>query len=114
MIKIVPENHRRELSMAIATGEVDNVRKIIERNSIDADSFIDTESYSPVIMEAILSYGMKNEADRLIMLRYLLEKGANPNTKCKRGYNCLHIAVQQQKLVKALDLFLDFNGRSYL
>lgn len=110
MIKLVPEHLRRDLSMAIAKGEFDGVRKIIEVNRIDADSFIDTEAYKPIIMEALLSYGIKNEADRLVMLRYLLEKGANPNTNCKSGYNCLHIAVQREKLAKALDLFLDFNA----
>lgn len=110
MIKLVPEQHRLDLSMAIAKGEFDNVKKIIEENTIDVDSYIDTEFYTPIIMEVLLSYGIKDEAERLIMLRYFLEKGADANKNCKSGYNCLHVAVQQDKLIKALDLFLDFNG----
>ncbi len=110
MIKLVPEQHQRELSMAIAKGEFDNVKRIIEENNIDVDVFIDNNFYEPIVMNVLLSYGISDESERLKMLRYVLEKGANPNTKCKDGYNCLHVAVQQKKLIKALDLFLDFNG----
>jgi Ankyrin repeats (many copies) len=43
-------------------------------------------------------------------LKYLLDKGADPNIRCRRGYNCLHIAVQQERYIKALDLFLDYKA----
>jgi hypothetical protein len=57
-----------------------------------------------------LSNGFPTEEDRLSLLRYLLEKGANPNIYCRKGYNCLHVAVQQDKFIKALDLLLDYNA----
>jgi hypothetical protein len=63
-----------------------------------------------VLMEALLSNGFGSETDRLPLLRYLLERGANPNIRSRRGYNCLHIAVQQEKYIFALDLMLDFNA----
>jgi hypothetical protein len=110
MIKLVPEQYQRELSMAIAKGELDNVKKIVEQNNIDVDAFVENDFYEPVVMKILLSYGILDEGKRLDMLRYVLEKGANPNTKCKNGYNCLHIAIQQEKLINALDLFLNFNG----
>jgi hypothetical protein len=110
MIKLVPEQYRQSLSMAIAKGEITSIKKIIEQNNIEVDSFIDDISYQPLLMSILLSYGFTDEEERMRMLRYALDKGANPNTKSKSGYNCLHIAVQHQELIKALDLFLDFNG----
>ena len=61
-------------------------------------------------MEALLSYGFASEDERLPLLKYLLDKGADPNIRCLRGYNCVHIAVQQEKYRKALDLFLDHHA----
>ena len=110
MIKLVPEQYRQSLSMAISRNELDNTKRIIDRNDIDVNSFIDTEFYKPIVMEVLTAYGFKDEAERLVMLHYFMKKGANPNILCKSGYNCLHVAVQQTKLVKAIDLFLDFNG----
>jgi hypothetical protein len=110
MIKIIPEQHREPLSMAIAKGELNQVKRLVEQNDIDVDAFSDEEFYTPILMDALTSYGIKDENDRLTMLRFFLEKGANPNTNCKAGYNSLHVAVQQESLVKALDLFLDFGG----
>jgi len=96
--------------MAIAKGEVYNVMEIIKQNSIDVDAYMDTEFYTPVLMQALSSYGFKVETERLLMLKFLLDTGADPNKYCKKGYNCLHIAAQQRELVSALDLFLDFKG----
>ena len=110
MIKLVPENKQQELSMAIAKGDFNNIKKIIEQNNIDVNSYIDNKFYDPILMKVLLSQGIKDENERIKILRYFLEKGADPNMNCKSGYNCLHVAVQQERLVKALDLFLDFNG----
>ncbi len=109
MIKLIPEQHRLTLSMAIAKGEFDNIKQIIEQNDLDVDSFID-ENYSPIVMEILCSRGFSDENTRLEVLRYVLEKGANPNTKCKEGYNSLHVAIRQISLIKSLSLFLDFKG----
>ena len=109
-IKIVSEQFQRQLSMAIAKGELGEVKRIVKQYDIDVDSYLNAESYEPLIMEALSSYGFKDEIGRLDMLEYFLENGADPNRYCKSGYNCLHIAAQSEKLVKALDLFLDFNG----
>ncbi|UIR55671.1 ankyrin repeat domain-containing protein [Sphingobacterium sp. SRCM116780] len=109
MIKLIPKAHKQPLLSAIAKGDFDSIKNIIEQNKIDINAY-DDYSYSPILMEVLTPYGIKNEDDRLKILRYFLEKGADPNLNCKSGYNCLHIAVQQEKLVKALDLFLDFGG----
>jgi len=58
----------------------------------------------------LLSNGFATEAERLPLLRWLLEKGANPNIYCAKGYNCLHIAVQQERYLGALELFLEFDA----
>jgi ankyrin repeat protein len=110
MIEIVPEQYRLALSMAIAKGELDEVKGIVKQYATNVDAYIDVDFYKPVIMAALSSYGFKNEQERLPMLKYFLENAANPNRYCKAGYNCLHIAAQQEKLVRALHLFLDFNG----
>ena len=96
--------------MLIAKGKFGKFKKLVEKKNIDVDAYVDEESYEPVIMEILLSYGIDDKNKRLSFLRYVLEKGANPNMKSKQGYNCLHIAVEQESLTSALDLFLDFNG----
>lgn len=88
--------------MAIAKGEFGQVKSMVEQNDIDVDSFSDDESYTPLLMKVLTSYGMKDENKKLTMLRYFLERGANTN--CKSGYNSLHLAVQNESLVKAIML----------
>ncbi|SHG40977.1 ankyrin repeat domain-containing protein [Pedobacter caeni] len=109
-LKLIPAQHRAELSMAIAKGKIKELKTIIEQNDIDVDAFVDDVYYTPLIMKAVTSFGIAEEEDRLIMIRYLLEKGANPNVKCKSGYNSLHVTLQQEKLVKVSALLLEFNG----
>ncbi|WP_026063180.1 ankyrin repeat domain-containing protein [Pedobacter arcticus] len=109
MIKIIPDQYKRPLLSAIAKGDFDNIKIIIEQNKMDLNVY-DDYSYSPILMEVLTSFGIKDENERLKLLRYFLENGADPNLNCKSGYNSLHIAVQQEKLIKALDLFLDFGG----
>lgn len=108
--KLIPASVWSALSLSIAKGDTAGVEHLVEEYHLDVNAFVDSRSWMPVLMEALLSYGFASEDDRLHLLRYLLEKGANPNICCYRGYNCLHIAVQQEKYVKALDLFLDFNA----
>ncbi|MET3025730.1 ankyrin repeat domain-containing protein [Flavobacterium sp. UW10123] len=108
--KFIPEQYSSTLSTEIAKGEFNSAKKIIETNSIDVDSYFNNEYYENLLVAVLTSFGCKDENERVKMLHYLLEKGANPNTYCKAGYNSLHIAIQQQKLVKSLDLFLDYGG----
>lgn len=110
MPKLIPASIWSELSLSIAKGETPQVQRLIEENKLDVNAFIDSGSWMPLLMEALLSYGFDSEDDRLVLLRYLLDKGADPNIRCLRGYNCLHIAVGQEKYLKALDLFLDYNA----
>lgn len=109
MINTIPEQHRQALSSAIAKGDFESMRKIIEGNKIDLDAY-EEQFYTPILMAVLTSYGIKDESERVSMLRYCIENGANPNLNCKAGYNSLHVAVQQQRLISALDLFLDFGG----
>jgi hypothetical protein len=110
MPKLIPASVWSALSLAIAKGDTTEVQHLVEYHIIDVNAFVDSGSWMPVLMEALLSYGFDSEEDRLPLLRYLLDKGADPNIRCVRGYNCLHIAVQQPKYIKALDLFLDYNA----
>ena len=110
MPKLIPASVWSALSLAIAKGDTAEVKHLVDLHILDVNAFVDSGSWMPVLMEALLSYGFDSEEDRLLLLRYLLDKGADPNIRCSRGYNCLHIAVQQEKYVKALDLFLDYNA----
>ncbi|HLZ90031.1 MAG TPA: ankyrin repeat domain-containing protein [Puia sp.] len=110
MPKLIPTTAWNSLSLAIARGDANRVQEIIEDQQLDVNACVDSSSWMPVLMEALLSYGFPSEEERLPLLRYLLEKGANPNIVCVRGYNCLHIAAQQERYINALDLFLDFNA----
>jgi hypothetical protein len=106
---LIPSSEWNGLSLAIARGAADQVQTLVEENLLDVNAFLDSSSWMPVLMDVLISNGFETEEDRLRLLRYLLKKGANPNICCSRGYNCLHIAVQQDKYLQALDLFLDFD-----
>jgi len=108
--KLVPATAWNSLSLAIARGETNQVQGIIEERQLDVNACVDSSSWMPILMEALLSYGFRSEEERLPLLRYLLEKGANPNIICARGYNCLHIAAQQERYIDALDFLLDYNA----
>jgi hypothetical protein len=111
MPNLIPDEQRNALSLAITRGDTHQVRYLVEQYDLDANAFLDdSPTCMPVLMDALLSNGFSTEDDRLPLLRYLLDKGANPNIYCRKGYNCLHVAVQQDKFIKALDLFLDYNA----
>ncbi len=111
MPNLLPAEHRNALSLAITRGDTDQVKFLVETHALDANAFLDdSPTCMPVLMDALLSYGFATEEERLPLLRYLLERGANPNICSRKGYNCLHVAVQQDKYVKALDLLLDHNA----
>ncbi len=108
MPKLIPASVWSALSLAIAKGETAEIKHLIEQHQLDVNAFVDSGSWMPVLMEALLSYGFESEDDRLPLLKYLLDKGADPNIRCRHGYNSLHIAVQQERYIKALNLFLDY------
>ncbi len=110
MPKLIPAPVWSDLSLSIAKGETSQVQHLVEQYNLDVNAFVDSGSWMPLLMEALLSYGFATEDERLPLLKYLLDKGADPNIRCLRGYNCVHIAVQQEKYRKALDLFLDHHA----
>lgn len=110
MPKLIPTAQWNAFSLAIARGDTDQVKRLVEEHNLDVNAFLDNSACMPVLMEVLLSNGFESEADRLPLLRYLLEKGANPAIRSRQGYNCLHIAVQQEKYIHALDLFLYFGA----
>jgi hypothetical protein len=107
---LIPRSDWNALSLAIARRDTRQVQNLVEEHSLDVNAFLDSSSWMPLLMDALLSNSFETEEDRLPLLRYLLDKGANPSICCGRGYNCLHIAVQQDKYLKALDLFLDYKA----
>jgi hypothetical protein len=107
---LIPRSEWNALSLAIARRDTRKVQSLVEEHSLNVNAFLDSSAWMPLLMDALLSNSFETEEDRLPLLRYLLDKGANPSICCARGYNCLHIAVQQDKYRKALDLFLDHNA----
>jgi len=110
MPKLLPTVVWNPLSLAIARGDAGQAKHLIEELGLDVNAFFDNTSWMPMLMEVLLSNGFATEAERLPLLRWLLEKGANPNIYCAKGYNCLHIAVQQERYLGALELFLEFDA----
>jgi len=110
MPPLIPAAVWNALSLAIARGATDQVQDLVEENNLNVNAFLDDSSWMPILMEVLLSNGFPTEPERLPLLRYLLKKGANPNICCKKGYNCFHIAVQQEKYICALELFLSFDA----
>lgn len=108
-MEVLSKKDNRKLLSAIEDG-FKAFKKTVKNRNIDLNAFIDDDEYQPILMEILLSYDITDENKRLKFLRYCLEHGANPNIKCKDGYNCLQVAVEQEKLSRALDLFLDFGG----
>ncbi|HEY4209009.1 MAG TPA: ankyrin repeat domain-containing protein [Puia sp.] len=110
MPPLVPTQMWNALSLAIARGATDQVIELVEENHLDVNACLSDSYWMPLLMEVLLSSGFPAEQDRLPLLKYLLENGANPNICCSKGYNCLHIAVQQHQYIHALDLFLDYDA----
>lgn len=109
MPPLVPTHVWNALSLAIARGATDQVKELVEENHLDVNACLSDSYWMPLLMEVLLSSGFASERERLPLLKYLLEYGANPNICCSKGYNCLHIAVQQHQYIHALDLFLDYD-----
>jgi hypothetical protein len=107
---LIPRSVWNALSLAIARRDTREVRDLVEEHSLDVNAFLDSSSWMPMLMDSLLSNSFETEEERLPLLHYLLDKGANPSICCARGYNCLHVAVQQRKYLKALDLFLDYKA----
>ncbi len=98
------------MSLAIAHGEIDAVKRLMETGALDVNGFLDEAYRETVVMAALSAYAYHpEEEDRLVLLRWLLEKGANPSIRGNAGYNCLHMAAQHENLVEAMTLFLEFN-----
>ncbi|MDP4149714.1 MAG: ankyrin repeat domain-containing protein [Bacteroidota bacterium] len=110
MPPLIPTEQWHALSLAIARGDAGQVKRLVEEQNLDVNAFLDTSSWIPILMDTLLSNGFVSETDRLELLRWLLERGANPNVCGKGGYNCLHIAVQQEKYLPALELMLGFDA----
>jgi len=109
MPPLVPTHVWNALSLAIARGATDQVKELVEENHLDVNACLSDSYWMPLLMEVLLSSGFSSEPERQPLLKYLLENGANPNICCSKGYNCLHIAVQQHQYIHALDLFLDYD-----
>src|SRR5580700_4266314 len=107
---LIPRSEWNALSLAIARRDTRQVQSLVEEHSLNVNAFLDSSAWMPLLMDALLSNSFETEEDRLPLLRYLLDKGANPSICCARGYNCLHIAVREDKYLKALDLFLDYKA----
>ena len=105
---LIPPQHRKSLSAAIASGATQEAKRLISTLDLDVNAFLDDECQRPLLMEALCAYSFHPEAPRLSLLSWLLEKGADPGIYCNNGYSCLHVAVQQPQLIKALDVLLDF------
>jgi hypothetical protein len=109
-LPLIPTEQWHALSLAIARGDAGQVKRLVDEQQLDVNAFLDTSSWIPILMDALLSNGFVSETERLDLLRWLLERGANPNVCGKGGYNCLHIAVQQQRYLPALELMLGFDA----
>jgi len=81
--KLVPASAWNSLSSHCARRNPTRT-EIVEVHKLDVNACVDSTSWMPILMEALLSYGFSTEQDRLPLLKYLLDKGANPNITCVR------------------------------
>jgi hypothetical protein len=110
MLKVLPKEIETKLTSAIFKSTFEEVKRILEQNAIDVNSFVDDKDYDPLIMEALRAYSYKEEKSQEALVHYLLQQGADVNRKNKAGYNCLHVAINDRKLLPMLELFLQFRG----
>lgn len=84
MIQLIPEKYHRPLVSAIANGNIDNIRNIIEQNGLEVNIY-SNHSFSPITMDVLTSFGIKNENDRLKILQFFLDRGADPNLQTRHS-----------------------------
>ncbi len=76
----------------------------IEFHSLDVNYIIDVKNNENMIYQATHCY-----KEDYSLIKYLLEKGANLNLKCKSGYNAFHKSIYNNNL-DMIELFLQFKA----
>ena len=59
MPKLIPASVWSALSLSIAKGDTAGVKRLVEEYHLDVNAFVDSRSWMPVLMEALLSYGFE-------------------------------------------------------
>ena len=71
---LIPRSISNALSLAIARRDTRQVHDLVEQNSLDVNTFLDSSTWMPLLMDALLSNSFETEEERLPLLRYLLAK----------------------------------------
>jgi ankyrin repeat protein len=110
-MNIVPAELKRELSIALIHADRDGAIEIIERNQLSANSIIDEDTSTSILLKAVDALNeFHGSTDQIAIVEYLLSKGADANIKTSRQYNALHLALAYHNLSEIALLLITKGG----
>ena len=91
----IDDKTRRELFRYLFEASTQKAIEIIEKEHIDINSFTNSEKSSTLLIAAIsdCKTELKGSENHVRLISYLIDKGAEINTKTEDGYNALEIAL---------------------
>jgi ankyrin repeat protein len=91
----IDDKIRREFYQYLFNSSTEKVIEIIEKEKIDFNSFTNSEKSSTLLIKAIsdLKSELKGSENHVKLISYLIDKGAEINTKTADGYNALEVAL---------------------
>ena len=96
----IDDKTRREFYQYLFKSSTDEVIEIIEKENIDINSFTNSDKNSTLLIKAIsdCESEQKGSENHVKLISYLIENGAEINTKTADGYNALEIALSYHSL----------------
>ena len=109
----INDKTRRELYQYLFKASTEKVIEIIEKEKIDINSFTNSDKSSSLLIKAIsdCESEQKGSKNHIRLITYIIDKGAEINTKTEDGYNALEIALSYHNLAN-ISLILIKTGKA--
>ena len=107
----VPEEIKRSLRAALAHADKDKAIQIIESNRLSANSIVDEQSQTSILLDAVNALSQfHGSVEQIAIVEFLLASGADPNSMTSEEYNSLHLALEHHNLSEVALLLITKGG----